>query len=158
MTAPVTASPVVTTLRDAIAATLVGPLSDVALLDSGDLTQAYSTRSVTLPGSWDPDTEMLSSADAITAEAVESGAGRSMMETTIVSGVIYAGSGDVDLELHRASANAILTAIRDAVRSITDVGGSSAMARIVSQAWAQAVDENGSGVVLAFEVSVAVLP
>jgi hypothetical protein len=157
VTVPVTASPAVAALRAAIAAALVGPLAEVVLFDAGDLAQAYTTWSITLPGAWDPDTEMLSSADAITVEMSESGAARSMMETTTISGVIYAGTGDKDLELHRANAGAVLTAVRDAVRSITDVDGSAAMARVTSQTWAQAVNEDGAGVVLAFDVAVMVL-
>lgn len=158
MTSPVTASPAVDTLRASIAAVLVDSLADVVLLDAGDLTQAYETKSVTVPGAWDPDTEMLSTADAVSTTTEESGAGRSLTETTIVSGVIYAGSGDRDLAVHRASANAILSAVRDAARSITAVGGSSAMARVVDHSWQQAIDENGSGVIVAFAVSVMVLP
>lgn len=137
---------------------MAGALADVVVLGASDMGQAYSASSLTIGGLWDPDTGQMSATDTVLVDTVESGAGRSVMETTRIACVVFAGSGDVDLVAHRAKANGILTALRDALRSLTDVGTSSARAEIASQQWAQIVDEQGSGVVVAFEVIVMVLP
>lgn len=158
MTVPVTVSPVVSTLFDAVGAVMVGDLDEVAVLGAIDLEQAYKARSVTVGGSWDSETGDVGTADAVVVETTEVGAGRLLVETTTVSCVAYAGSGDRDLPAHMASANEIMVAVRNAVRGITAVDGASARAQIGSQQWAQVADGNGAGVIVAFDVAVRVLP
>lgn len=155
---PVTTSPVVSAVADAFSAAMVGSLAEVPVLGAAELQQAYQKRSLTVGGSWDSDTGDVGTADAVTVETEESGAGRLLIEVTTVSCIAYAGSGDVDLEAHRASVNEIMAAVRNAVRAITEVNGASARAQIASQQWAQVVDGNGAGVIVAFDVAVRVLP
>lgn len=155
---PVTASPVVAAIADAFSAAMVGALAGVPVLGAADIQQAYQQRSLTVGGSWDSDTGDVGTADAVTVETEETGAGRLLVEVTTVSCIAYAGTGDLDLAVHRASVNELMAAVRNAVRAITDVGGASARAQIASQQWAQVVDTNGAGVIVAFDVAARVLP
>lgn len=158
MTTPLTASPVVQALHDAAAPLMVGELADVALLDANDLTQIYQSRSLTIGGAWDPDTGDVQVADAVSVESTESGAGRLRMDRTLVSCIAYAGSGSDDFTQHRADAGAVLSAFQTALYAITDIAGASARAQITGQQWAQVLDGNGAGVIVAFDVLVEVLP
>lgn len=158
MTLPVTASPAVLAVSTAFSAAMVGALAEVAVLGADDLQQAFAGRSVTVGGSWNSDDGNLTTNDAVIVETAEVGAGRLLVETTTVSCVAFAGSGDVDLPTHRASVNEVMEAARTAVRGITTVDGASARAQITNQRWAQLVDGNGAGVVVAFDVPVTVLP
>ncbi|MCU1617191.1 MAG: hypothetical protein JWO98_4731 [Frankiales bacterium] len=157
MTAPLTTSPTVQAVMDAITAGLAS-MPNVAVLDPTSIQQVYESKSVTVGGSWDPDTGTMSSTDAIVTDVTEAGAGRRTIETTRISCVAFSGDGDTVLTTDRDSVNAILTAVRDAVRSLAAVGASSARAEMTAQQWAQIVDEQGSGVVAIFEVTVMVLP
>lgn len=158
MTSPLTASPVVAVVESTITAVMVGTLADVVVLDAMGLTQVYEARSVTVGGNWDPDSGAMSGADAVTVEVSEHGLGRSLVETTHISCVAFSGTGSSDLSADRTSMNAILSAVRGAVRAITDVGGSSARAEMASQQWAQIIDGQGSGVLVTFDITVMVLP
>jgi hypothetical protein len=158
VTTPLTASPVVQALRDVALPLMVGSLDDVKVLDANDLTQIYATRSLTIGGAWDPDTGDVLVSEAISVESLESGAGRLATDRTIVSCIVYAGTGSEDFTTHRADAGAVLAAFREALRTVTDVAGASARAQITGQQWAQVLSEDGAGVIVAFDVLVEVLP
>lgn len=159
MTLQLTALPVVQAITDAASAVMVGSLADVVVLGAADMAQVYEKASLTIGQTWNPETGEVSASDAIDVETMEAGLGRSVVETTRVACVAYSGSGDIDLPTHQAKVNAILTAFRDALRALTDVGAASANAQITGQQWAQIIDDTqGSGVLVAFDVVVAVLP
>ena len=158
MTTPITTSPVVAAVGAAAVSAMSGPLADVVVLDGVDPAQAYSQRSLTIGGTWDPDVEQLTSAETVFVESAESGFGRLPLETTSVACIAYSGGGSSVLADHRASVNAILVGFRDALHALTDVGGSSAQARMTGQQWAQIIDGQGAGVMAMFTVEVRVLP
>lgn len=158
MTSPVTVSPVVAAVKDALTVALAASVPDVVVVEPFDLTASALAKSLTVAGVWNPDTGEMTSEGAVTVATEEVGYGRLLMETTTVACVVWVGSGVVDLPEHRAAANEVLTACRGALRDLAAVDGASARAQIVSQLWAQVVHEQGAGVVVTFEVSVAVLP
>lgn len=158
MTAPVTTSPVVEAIRDAVAAVMTGSLSDVAVIDAMSFQQVTKNKTVTVAGTWDPDTGDVTSPDAVTVETLETGAGRRSVETTTVDCIAYSGAGGFDLATRRAEVNDILTGVRAALWGLSTVGGASARAQMTAQQWAQIADTQGVGVIAAFVVVVAVLP
>lgn len=159
MTTPIaTPSPVVTAIGEAVNAAMVGSLADVRVLDGVDPMQNFSSRSVTIGGTWDPDLSEFRADQTILTVTEESGAGRRVVETTAVECIAYAGSGSRDFAVHRASVNAILLAVGQALRAITMIDGSSAMVRISEQRWAQGADTQGALVMAMFTVTASLLP
>lgn len=158
MTTPVTVSPVIVAVRDAIAAAMAGELADVTIVDSMAFAQVTARRSLTVAGTWDPDTGEVANVDAVTVDVTESGAGRRVTETTTIACVAYAGAGDYDLPARRAAVNEMLTAARGALWGLSSVDGAAARAELTTQQWAQIADGQGVGVVASFLVTVTVLP
>lgn len=159
MTTPIAPpSPVVTAIGQAVTAAMVDDLADVKVLDSIDPMQAYSARSVTIGGTWDPDLSEFRADQTILTVTEERGAGRRAVETTAVECIAYAGSGSRDFAVHRASVNAILLAVGQALRAITTIDGCSAMVRISEQRWAQGADDQGTLVMAMFTVTAVLLP
>lgn len=158
MTSPLTAAPVVHAVGQVITAALTGDLEQVALLDGIDPQQAYATQSITLGGTWDPDLQTYSTSDVVLVETAEVGAGRRLVETTSIAGIVYSGGDGLDIDGHRVRVNQMLTAIRNSLRRLHDVDGSSAVARMPSQQWAQVVDDQGTGLIALITITVQVLP
>ena len=151
------ASPVVAAIVTAAAAEMTGPLADVAVLDSIDPAQAYAARSLTVGGAFDEDLG-ISGTEAVLTTTDERGAGRRVVETTSVACVAYAGGGDLDLPGYRAQASAIVTALRAALRRLTNVDGVPARAQLTDQSWLQLRTEDGDGVIVDLTVLVISLP
>lgn len=159
MTIPTaTASPVVAAIGSAVTAAMVGDLADVAVLDAIDPMQAYSAKSVTIGGTWDPDLQGFATDQTISVLTEELGGGRRTRETTAVECIAYSGSGDLDFAGHRATVGEILTAVRSAVRAIGEIDGASARVQVTSQQWAQGADGNGGLAMAMFTVTAVVLP
>lgn len=152
MSAPLVASPVVVAVAEAITAAMTGSLGDVKVLDAGDPLQQYTQRSVTVGGTWDPDEQAFVTDETVLTSVTESGAARHLTESTRIRCIAYAGSGDDDLGVLRASVGAILAAVRGAVRRITAVDGVGTRAQVAEESWAQGGDEQGSLVMAMFTV------
>jgi len=151
------ASPVVAALAAVAAAAMTGPLGDVVVLDSIDEQQAFAVRSLTIAGRFDEEIG-LSGIEAVLVTTDERGAGRRIVETTAVTCVAYAGGGERNLPGYRAQVAAILTALRGALRQLTDVDGVPARAQLGDQSWLQLRAEEGEGVIVEFTVLVTSLP
>lgn len=158
MSSSVTGSPAVAAVHTAISSVMVDDLEEVAVLDGIDDQQAYATRSVTVAGTWDPDTQQLSTFEVVTVETAESGATRRNTESTFVQCIAYSGGEGLDLAGHRGRVNEMLSAVRNALRRVGEVDGSAAAARITDQRWAQVVDEQGMAIIALFTIAVTVLP
>jgi hypothetical protein len=159
VTVPVaSAHPVVMAIGETAAATMVGALADVQVLDGVDPLQAYASKSLTIGGTWDPDLAAFTTEQVVSVEMSESGAGRRPVESVAVRCIAYAGSGDKNFALHRSSVMEILTAFGAALRALTVVDGVSARLWISDQQWAQGTDDKGSLVMAMFTASAVLLP
>lgn len=152
MTTPVVVSPVVQAIGTAIEGAMTGDLADVAVLDAVDPIQNYENRSVTIGGTWDPDTSEFVTDQTIATTVSESGASRHLTETTAVRCIAYTGASNDDFAAHRASVATILAAVRQALRSVTSIGGASARVQVADELWAQGADTNGTLVMAMFTV------
>lgn len=158
MSIRISMSPAVQAVYDASATALAGLGGGWELLDGINQQQGLAARSLTVGGTWDPELNTLTTENAVLVQTTESGAARRVTETTSISCLLYASSGDLDFAVLRATANAALTAVRDQLRQVTAVDGLPAQARISEQRWAQVVDQAGAGAMALFTVEVRVLP
>lgn len=158
MTQPVVTSPVVQAVGDAITAVMVGPLAGWQVMDSIDPRQAYASKSLMVGGTWDADVAEFTGNDTVFTETVEVGAGRRLVETTTIQCLAYSGSGAWSFVEHRDAVNDALTAVRGALRGLRTVGSYSCRAQLSAQQWASVADENGTGAMALFIVTVVTLP
>jgi hypothetical protein len=152
------AHPVVNAIGVAATGAMAGPLADVKVLDGINPIQAYASRSLTIGGTWDPDLQSFTTEQVIDVASEESGAARRSTEIVAVRCIAYAGSGDSNFAVHRASVSAILSAFAAALQSITSIDGVAAMCRISDQQWAQGADDKGALAMCMFSVSARMLP
>ena len=144
MTLPIglTAS-AVDALRDHIRAWLP---ADVLVYDGPDPSRAYAPQAVTVAAAFEDDQ------DAVSEERVERGARPSVTTTLTVACSVYAGGGDVDINIHRDAAGRILTAINDGLLADRTLGGAVHLARMGSASWLQGRDEKGAGAMIGFTI------
>lgn len=154
----VSASPTVQAIYAAAAAVLPTVGADWVLFDGIDQQQALQSKSLTVGGTWDPELSSLTTENSIQVRTTESGAARRVTEVTTISCLAYSGDGVSGFDVHRGNINAVLTALRDRLRTITAVGGLPAMAQVTDQNWAQVLDEAGTGAMALFTVTVRVMP
>lgn len=144
MTIPIglTAS-AVDALRDRIRSWL--PV-DVLVYDGPDPSRAYAPLAVTVAAAFEDNQ------DAVLEERVESGARPSVTTTLTVACSVYAGGGDVDINIHREAAGRILTAINDGLTADRTLGGAVDLARMGAASWLQGRDAKGAGAMIGFTV------
>lgn len=151
MTVPVT-SPTVQAIAEAITAAMVELPDDVKVLDAADPMQGYAQKSVTVGGTWDPESESFVTDQTVFTTVTESGAARQSTETTLVQCVAYSGSGDDDLPGHRTVVGRVLAAIRAELRAVHVIDDRSARVQVVEESWAQGGDGKGTLVMAMFTV------
>ncbi|NUR28503.1 MAG: hypothetical protein HOV76_32375 [Hamadaea sp.] len=152
MSTPLVVSPVVQAVGTAIGSAMVDALADVAVLDAVDPMQNYENRSVTVGGTWDPDTSEFVTDQTVVTAVQESGASRHLTESTAIQCIAYTGANNDDFPGHRASVAAILAAIRSALRQLTSIDGASCRVQIADEMWAQGSDTNGTLAMAMFTV------
>lgn len=158
MSVQVSASPTVQAVLDAAGEALAALGGDWVLLDGIDQAQGLEAKSLTIGGTWDPELASLTTENSIQVRTSESGAARRITEVTTISCLAYSGDGVSKFPVHRGNINAVLTALRDQLRTITAVEGLPAMAQVTDQNWAQVLDAAGTGAMALFTVTVRVLP
>lgn len=148
------ASDVVQAIGDAADAALTEDLADVEVLDAVDPVQAYAVKSFTIGGAWDPDEQAFVNDAVVAVTMTEVGAGRRRVETTTVECIAYSGDNTNDFPGHRTTVGRIVAAVGAQLRTVSEVAGRSARARIAAEQWAQGSDGKGTLVMALLTIEV----
>lgn len=140
------------TAVDALAATwrsalTIAGLTDVRVFDGPDANRQMAGKAVTVAAAFEDDQ------DSVSVTREERGARPTVTEVVDVACSVYVGSGEVDVDAHRANAGVILSVLEASLAANRTLGGVVNLARVASTQWMQGRDQKGAGVAVGLVVN-----